>query len=119
MTGEEFFHALYDSFNRRDIEATIAAMAPDVKWANGFEGGFEHGRDAVRDYWKRQFEQVDPRVTPLRIESDGDRTTVKVHQLVKDLDGRVIGDSEVTHIFRRKNGLIESFEIGGAGEAEN
>ena len=28
-------------------------MRPDVKWANGLEGGFVYGRNAVREYWTR------------------------------------------------------------------
>ena len=29
----------YDAFNRRDIEAALAGMAPDVDWPNAWEGG--------------------------------------------------------------------------------
>src|SRR4051794_38488605 len=35
---------LYDSFNRRDVEAVLDRLAPDVTWANGLEGGYVEGR---------------------------------------------------------------------------
>ena len=41
---------LYEAFNARDIDTCLAAMTPDVDWANGWEGGRVVGRDAVRDY---------------------------------------------------------------------
>jgi len=50
----ELLKRVYDLFNSRDIESVLAAMHPDVIWANGMEGGHVHGRDEVRSYWKRQ-----------------------------------------------------------------
>jgi ketosteroid isomerase-like protein len=67
----ELLRRVYALFNRRDIESVLAAMQPDVVWANGMEGGHVHGRDGVRTYWKRQWEIVDPYVEPLQISSNG------------------------------------------------
>ena len=61
---QRWFTALYAPFNARDVPALLAAMAPDVIWPNGWEGGIVRGRDAVRDYWKRQWSQINPIVTP-------------------------------------------------------
>lgn len=108
----EFFETLYDSFNARDIEKVLAKMSDDVKWANGMEGGFVHGRVAVREYWTRQFSMINPRVEPQKIESGGNKIVVAVHQLVKDLDGNVLEDAMVEHIFRLENDLVKTFEIG-------
>jgi len=44
----ELLRRVYELFNRRDIERVLAAMHPDVIWANGMEGGHAHGRDEVR-----------------------------------------------------------------------
>lgn len=109
---EDFFRGLYETFNRRDIETTLAAMADDVVWANGMEGGFVYGRAAVREYWTRQFAQVSSQVTPLKIETEGEKTIIAVHQIVKDLDGNLLFDTQVTHIFQFENDLIKRFEIG-------
>ena len=57
-------------FNRREFEKILSMMQPDVKWANGMEGGFVYGRDAVRDYWRKQFKVVRAQIEPLRFEID-------------------------------------------------
>jgi hypothetical protein len=38
--NQKFLQNLYDAFNKREIETIISLMRPDVKWANGLEGGF-------------------------------------------------------------------------------
>jgi SnoaL-like domain len=60
----ELLRRVYALFNSRDIESVLAAMHPDVVWANGMEGGHVHGRDEVRSYWKRQWAMIDPHVEP-------------------------------------------------------
>jgi ketosteroid isomerase-like protein len=55
---------LYVLFNRREIEAVLARLTEDVHWANGMEGGYVDGRDAVREYWLRQFDMIDGCVEP-------------------------------------------------------
>ncbi len=53
---------MYERFNARDIDGVLAALADNVAWANGMDGGHVHGREAVRDYWTRQWAIVSPRV---------------------------------------------------------
>jgi hypothetical protein len=103
---------LYGAFNTRDIATVLDAMAADVAWPNGWEGGTLHGHDAVRDYWIRQWAQIDPVVRPtgFREEDDG-RVAVLVHQLVRGLDGTVLADGPVTHVYRFRDGLVEAMEI--------
>jgi hypothetical protein len=36
---------------------------------------------------------------------------VSVHQVVRDLDGRVVSDGMVAHVYRIEDGLIRSMEI--------
>jgi ketosteroid isomerase-like protein len=50
---ETLLRRCYDAFNRRDLEGALALMHPDVTWPNGWEGGWLHGRDEVREYWQR------------------------------------------------------------------
>ena len=64
-------------------------MTDDVKWANGMEGGYVYGHDAVRDYWTRQFTMVTSNVTPLEIETENGISKIKVHQVVNDLNGNL------------------------------
>jgi len=64
----ELLTAAYAAFNRRDIDAVLELMSPDVDWPNGMEGGRVHGHREVRAYWTRQWAVVDPHVEPVRIE---------------------------------------------------
>ncbi len=87
-------------------------MHPDVDWPNGWEGGRLSGRSAVRDYWKRQWAVLDPRVEPVGFHSDGPgRTVVDVHQVVRDREGKLIADKIVQHVYQFEGGRIKSMEI--------
>ena len=112
MDKVEFLRRVYAGFNARAMDAVLAAMAPDVMWANGMEGGHEHGREAVRAYWTRQWAMVDPHVEPMAIKQGEDGAwEVEVHQVVKDLEGKVLADVMVGHVFRVEDGLIRRFDI--------
>jgi ketosteroid isomerase-like protein len=108
----ELLRRVYTAFNRREIETVLALMHPDVDWPNGWEGGREHGRDAVRIYWKRQFEVLDPNVEPqgFTVEKDG-RIAVEVHQVVHDKSGKLVADQTIHHVYEIRDGLIRSMEI--------
>jgi ketosteroid isomerase-like protein len=108
----DLFTRIYESFNARDIDAVLAVMHPDVDWPNGWEGGRVIGHQAVREYWTRQWEAIDPRVEPVGFETDEDgRTVIKVHQVVRDLEGTVVVDGLVEHVYVVEDGLIKSMEI--------
>jgi len=103
---------LYDQFNARDMESVLSAIHEDVMWANGMEGGHVHGRDGVRSYWTRQWAILDPHVEPTRFSygSEGEMV-VEVHQVVRDLEGNLIADKLVGHVFRIEDGLVKRFDI--------
>ncbi len=111
---------IYERFNARDIDGVLAVLADDVAWANGMEGGHVHGREAVRDYWTRQWAIVSPHVEPVAFqEVDDGAIEVEVIQRVFDLDGRPLErqdhglkDKTVTHIFRMEGDRIIRFDIG-------
>lgn len=108
----EAMKAMYASFNERDIDAVLAAMNPDVDWPNGMEGGRVHGHEAVRSYWTRQWSMVNPKVYPVHVgEDELGRVVVDVHQVVRTLEGVVMLDQMVRHIYTMENGLIKSMEI--------
>jgi len=107
-----FLRNLYRDFNARKIETVLAALHEDVLWANGMEGGHLHGREAVRAYWTRQWSTLDPRVEPLAFAQTPDRAIrVEVHQTVRDLEGNVLRDATVWHLFRIEDGLVCRFDI--------
>ena len=109
---KSFFKNLYRDFNERNIESVINNMTADVQWANGMEGGYVYGRDAVREYWTRQFGLINSKVTPLKIEEDKEIVKIKVHQVVYDLNGNLLADEIVEHYFHLRDGCIIRFDIG-------
>ena len=106
------FERLYERFNARDIDAVLAHLAPDVDWPNGWEGGYVRGHDEVRDYWTRQWAEIDGTVTPQEFSTEPDgRIDVTVHQVVKDRDGKLLSDDTVHHVYRLKDDRVQHMEI--------
>jgi hypothetical protein len=102
----------YSAFNRRDIDAVLALMSENVSWPRASESGRAVGKEEIRAYWTRQWQEFNPHVEPLEIiDQEGGLTEVKVHQLVKSLGGDILADSEVFHIYTIANGLIERMDI--------
>lgn len=109
---QELLTKAYAAFNARDIHAVLAVMHPDVQWANGMEGGYVYGHDAVRQYWLRQWSMIDPHVKPERFcLNDDEQVVVDVHQIVHDLDGNLMLDQMVQHIYTIRDDLIQKMEI--------
>jgi hypothetical protein len=103
----------YSAFNKRDVDGVLALMTEDVSWPKAAEGGRVVGKEEVRAYWTRQFGVFDPLVEPLAMnEEDDGKISVRVHQLVKSLQGEVLSDSEVLHVYTVKNGLIATMHLG-------
>ena len=107
-----FFQELYKNFNNRKIDLVISNMTDNVKWANGMDGGYVYGHDAVKDYWTRQFTMVSSNVSPLEIEAANEIVKIKVHQVVHDLIGNLLADEFAYHTFHLQENKIALFEIG-------
>jgi hypothetical protein len=108
----------YSAFNKRDIDGALALMTQDVNWPKASEGGRVVGKEEVRAYWTRQWREFDPHVEPLAMsDENGGKTRVRVHQLVKSLQGDVLSDSEVLHVFTLNNGLIEAMDLGDEADS--
>lgn len=103
---------LYALFNARDMESVLAVMHDDVVWANGMDGGHVHGREGVREYWTRQWGMIDPHVEPVSFSTGASgEVIVEVHAAIRDLDGKLLQDTMVGHIFQINNGLVRRFDI--------
>jgi hypothetical protein len=103
----------YSAFNKRDIDGALTLMTQDVSWPKASEGRKVVGKEEIRAYWTRQWGEFDPHVEPLAlIEEDEGKIRVRVHQLVKSLQGDVLSDSEVLHVFTMKSGLIAAMDLG-------
>jgi hypothetical protein len=90
------------------------------------DGGHVHGRQAVREYWMRQWAIVSPRVEPVSFDRAADgAVVVKVRQSIRDLEGRPLQedgdgpqhglrDKLVGHVFRFQAGKVIRFDIQDA-----
>lgn len=108
----ELLQRAYKAFNARDIDGALSGMTEDVHWPNGWEGGYVQGHDEVREYWTRQWKELNPIVTPVSFnEKPNEQIEVDVHQVVKDLGGVILFDGIVKHVYTFRNGLVKSMEI--------
>jgi len=103
----------YAAFNSRDLDTALTTMRPDVRWPKAFEGDFVTGHDQIREYWTRQWGEINPNVEPVSVtEMPDGRLEVQVHQVVKSLDGTELFNGMVKHIYTITDGLIQAMEIG-------
>ena len=112
MHYQSILRQLYQDFNARRIDAVLAHLHTDVQWPNGWEGGYVSGHDEVRTYWTRQWAEINPRVEPVGFTERPDGTVeVAVHQLVRDLQGNLLFDGTVKHIYTVQDDLIRRMDI--------
>ena len=103
---------VYSAFNQRNIDGALALMSESVSWPKASEGGRVVGKEQIRAYWDRQWKEFDPHVEPMEvIERGAGKIDVRVHQLVKGLDGDVLSDSEIWHSYTTADGLIERMDL--------
>ena len=107
-TARALIERAYAAFNARDIDAALATMHGDVEWPNGMEGGVVIGHAGVRAYWTRQWDRVDPVVTPVSIATMSD---VRVHQVVRSILGELLLDHHIRHVYTLDGGLVRAMEI--------
>lgn len=108
---QEILKRAYEAFNARNMDAVLQMMHPEVKWPNGWEGGYVYGHAGVRDYWTRQWAAINPHVEPVRFREERGGAVVEVHAVVRDLSGAVIADQMVEHTYFFEDGLIRRMEI--------
>jgi hypothetical protein len=83
-----------------------------VRWSRAWEGDYATGHEEVRDYWLRQWQELNPQVEPTGFTQREDgKVEVAVHQLVKDMKGQVLFDGPVKHVYIIEDGLIKQMDI--------
>jgi hypothetical protein len=116
MSRKETIEQAYQLFNQRKVDELLQLLTPDAHWPNGWEGGFVNGHKEIKDYWLRQWKEIDPIVLPEKISQlkDG-RFEVLVKQIIKDVKGKILLEGYVRHIYTFKEELVSSMEIESAG----
>ena len=112
LTNKELIEHAYKGFNSRNIDTVLSIMHPDIHWPKAFEGGYVIGHKAVRDYWTRQWSEINPIVEPeaINVRPDG-VVEVDVYQLVKDMEGKILFDGKVKHVYMISDGLLLQMDI--------
>ena len=102
----------YAAFNERDIDKALSTMQPTIQWSKAWEGGYISGHSEIKEYWKRQWSEINPMVEPVDFNERANKSLeVTVHQQVKDLQGNVLFDGIVKHIYTFQDGLIRTMDI--------
>lgn len=102
----------YSAYNTRDIDTALLTMHADIQWPKAFEGGYVSGHDEIREYWTRQWTEINPNVEPVGFNERPNGTLeINVHQVVKDLEGNLMFDGIVKHIYTLQDGLLRRMDI--------
>ena len=108
----EIIKKAYAAFNERDIDKALSTMQPKVQWSKAWEGGYISGHDEIKQYWTRQWKEINPNVEPIGFnERQNGSLEVEVHQKIKDLEGNLLFDGTVKHIYTFEDGLIKTMDI--------
>lgn len=109
---KEVIKEAYSAFNNRDIDRALSTMQPKVQWSKAWEGGYISGHDEIKQYWTRQWKEINPNVDPIGFnERQNGSLEVEVNQKVKDLDGNSMFEGTVKHIYTFEDGLIKTMDI--------
>ena len=116
MDAEPLLRELYDAFNAHNAALVLSELSPDVDWPNAWQGGRLHGQAEVRDYWERQWSELHAQVEAGEITARPDGTiAVAVHQTVRELDGSLLSEDDVVHVYTFHDGLIARMDVEETG----
>lgn len=109
---EETISRLWAALNRRDIDAAVALLHPDVDWQDLMSGGRRHGPDAMRDYWTGVFAMIRPASSTVACRAVGpDRVAARTLHSIYDLKGKLWTEEIVTHVFTFRDGLLSGMDV--------
>lgn len=109
---ESLLRSSYAAFNARDIEAALEALGPEVEWPDQLEGTLLHGPQAVKAYWRRQWNTLDPTFDLRHAERDKEgHVVVTLLQTVRGLDGVTISQGLVRHVYEFEGGLVRRMRV--------
>lgn len=112
LKHQQLIKDAYAAFNARNIDAVLQVMHPNVKWAKAWEGDYANGHHEVRAYWEKQWQEINPIVAPVGFSNRENGTLqVTVEQLVKDLEGNVLFDGMVKHVYVIADGLLQQMDV--------
>jgi len=102
----------YEALGRRDIEAVMAVMHPEVGFDDFLEGGDLSGATAVRAFHQRMFDTLAPDFDLLNVtvQPDG-RLRAEMQVVTHDRMGHVWSDTRSYAVYALVDGLIHGIEL--------
>lgn len=114
--GEEIARCLFDAFNRRDIEAALPLLDPDIVFqpVSGAiinDGQPYCGHDGMRRYFADVQEHwYELRVNPVHVRAAGDAVVALGHASGRGPAGPLL-DVPTTWVFKFKGGLVAHIQV--------
>jgi uncharacterized protein len=102
--------ASYEALNRGDIDATVAALAPDVEWHESPalpDAGVFQGRDAVRAFLERfleSWQDLQQEIEDVVVE--GDRAALMIHLRARGRGSGAWVDARYAHVWTVRGGAV-------------
>jgi ketosteroid isomerase-like protein len=107
----------YERFNKQDVDGVLELLDDDVEWPDLVHTSVLKGKEAVRQYWRRQFEIATPTVLVGEVMEVGEAVIAVAYQQLYDLHGRLLGPPNVVvHRFRFRGGLVSKMELTNLDE---
>lgn len=105
----------YDALGRRDIEAVMAVMHPEISFQDFLEGGQLAGLNAVRAFHQRMFDTLSPDFDLIKVSVQPDsRLRVEMQVATHDRMGHLWSDTRSYAVFALVDGLIHGIELQAA-----
>jgi hypothetical protein len=109
---EKLIKKAYKAFNSKDLDTALSTLHPNVDWPKAFEGGYVNRPEEVKEYWIRQGAEINATVNPIKIVVRENGTyEVTIHQLVKDLEEKVLFDGIIKHVYTIQDNLLRRMDI--------
>lgn len=107
--------AAYEAYNARDADALLEYVTEDVNWPDGTTDDKSkrlHGREALRQYWLKQWAVSRTRDTPTEaLELPDGRVKVSLDQIVRAIDGKELSRGRFEYLFELRGPLISRLDI--------
>ncbi len=113
MSGAEaLLLKAYAAYNRQDADGLLTLVSDDVDWPDGTNR--LRGKADLKTYWLDQWTRTRTHDEPLAFTAAPDgRIVVRISQVVRSLDGRVLSRGSFGHVHRIVDSRIARLDIEG------
>lgn len=107
---QKLLQEAYAAYNTQDVDRLLVMLSDDVNWPDGINR--LHGKAALRAYWLAQWYRSRTHDQPRGYtQLSGDRTAVRIDQVVRTRDGTVVSRGTFTHTHQIRDAHIARMDI--------